>query len=233
VPPLASFHDDETLKLCMTMAAKFDEAGCYGEEINMLERARKADPGLDLTHRLALLYEKEGDYPKALAEYNKELEAAKLTDAAALNGILTGLKKLAGQPLPKATEPLVLNDIGFCLYQKGDYAESERYLRLALEKDRENATAWVNLGLTLAGQNRIDDSLNASQHAVSPAAAYANVAFVLATRLDRLADAKALYRKSLELDPNNQSAHRALTQLEQIEKKEAANATPPPPGKPG
>jgi tetratricopeptide (TPR) repeat protein len=231
--PLAAFHDNETEKLCLTAAARFEDNECWGEAIVQLEKARKANPKLEMSHRLALLYEKEQDYPKALAEYNKELEAAKQNDADVLNGILAGLKKLVGRPLPKSSEPLVLTDIGYCLYLKGDWAESERYLNLALEKDPQNATAWVNLGLTLAAQNRVEDSLNAAQHAIAPAAAYANVAFVQATRLGRLVEAKALYRKALELDPNNQLAQRALTELEQIEKKEAAKSTAPAPGQPG
>jgi tetratricopeptide (TPR) repeat protein len=230
--PLTAFHDGETEKLCLTMAAKFDERGYWGDEIQMLEKARQANPHLDLSDRLADLYEKEADYPRAMAEYNKELEKARQDDAAVLNNILARLKKLLGQPLPKSSEPCVLTSIGYCLYMKGDWGESERYLKQAVEKDPENQKAWVNLGLTLAAQYRVEDSLNALQHVVSPAAAYANAAFVLATRLDRVAEAKVLYHKALELDPHNEQAHRALTELEQIEKKEAANS-PAPPGQPG
>ena len=227
--PLAAFHENQTEMLCLKMADKFEEAGCWGEAIVQLEKARKANPKLDLSERLADLYEKEEDYPKALAEYNKLLETAKQNDADDLNGILAGLKKLMGRPLPKASEPLVLTNIGYCLYLKGDYAESERNLNLALEKDPQNSKTWGDLGLTLAAENRIEDSMNALQHVISPAEAYAAVAFVQWARLGRLAESKSLYRKALELDPNNKQARHALTELEQIEKKEAAKSMSPAP----
>jgi tetratricopeptide (TPR) repeat protein len=229
--PLAAFHDDETEKLCLTAAAKFQENGCFGEAAVQLEKARSANPKLNVSHRLALLYEACEKYPEALAEYNKELEASRQNDADLLNGILVGLKKLAGHAPPKSNQTELLIDIGYCLYLKRDWAESEKYLNQALEADPQNATAWVNLGLTLAGQDRIEESLNASQHAMSESAAYANIAYVQATRLDKLAAAKETYRKALELDPENKVARRALTEVEQIEKKEATlSATPGAPG---
>ena len=215
------------------MAAKFEANDCPGEAIVQLEKARTANPKLNVSHRLALLYEATGHYPQALAEYNKELAAAKQNDADVFNGVLVGMKKLLGRPETKASEANLLNDIGYCLFLKRDWAESEKYLNEALEKNPNNKTAWVNLGLTLAAQNRLEDSLNASQHAVQPSEAYANVAFVQLTRLDKPAEARASYRKALELNPENEVARKALTELDQIEKKEAAKSTAPAPGQPG
>lgn len=233
-PALAYFSDNETEKLCLTAAAKFEENDCPSEAIVQLEKARTANPKLNVAHRLALMYEATGHYPQALAEYNKELAAAKQADADTLNGMFAGMKKLLGRTETKSGEAALLNDIGYCLFLKRDWAESEKYLNESLEKNPDNKTAWVNLGLTLAAQNRLEESLNASQHAVQPSEAYANIAFVQAAKLDKLAEAKESYRKALELNTENQTARAALTQLELIEKKEAAQqAVPPAPGQPG
>jgi tetratricopeptide (TPR) repeat protein len=45
------------------------------------------------------------------------------------------------------------NNLGYSLNQLGQYEESERYLRAAIEIDPERANAFKNLGLALLGQN--------------------------------------------------------------------------------
>jgi tetratricopeptide (TPR) repeat protein len=225
-PPLAAFQKDNTATLYLKAAARFEENKCLGEAAAQLEKARKANSDLDVSYRLARLYEALEKYPEARAEYNNELATARQEDADLLNGILTGLKKMVGRPVEKSRQPDLLNDISYCLYLKGDFAESESCLNQALELKADYAEARGNLGFTLAAQDRIEDSLNAFQHVVNPPAAYFNVAFEQAKH-DKIAEAKESYGKALELDPQNKMARSALTQLEQVEKKEAAlSATP-------
>ena len=225
--PLAHFHDEEAEQLHLSLAAKYEKSGSWGEAAAQLEMARQANPNLDVSYRLALLYENMEQYSQALAEYNKALAAVQERDADQLSGILVGLKKLLGRPLPKSKEPALLNEIGYCLFLKGDWAGSETYLRQSLEKDPQNKRAWVDLGMTLAAENRIEESLDASQHVLSPSEAYGNIAFVQMARLQRFAEARETYKKALTLDPGNEKARRGLTDLEQIEKNEAARAATP------
>jgi tetratricopeptide (TPR) repeat protein len=225
---IAYFYDRDAEKLCLLTAQKYEEHDppCYGEAAAQLEKARTLNPKLNVSLRLAKIYEQLGDYPRALAEYNKELALTKKNDADLLNGILAGLKKMVGQPT-MSNDAFVLNDIGRCLYLKGDWAGSERYLNESLEKNPLLDSAWLNLSLTLAAQNRLEESVNAGQRVVSESDAYANAAFVLLMRVNKFDEAKQAYRKALELNPDNAIARRVLTEMLDGEKKVTA------PGQPG
>ena len=52
--------DDEAERVCLKVAAEMGRNGHPREAIDELERARARDPRLDVTHRLALLYEQTG-----------------------------------------------------------------------------------------------------------------------------------------------------------------------------
>src|SRR5581483_8729227 len=73
--PTATLPDGEAKEACLKVAAQMEANGHPREAIEELERARARDPKLDVSHRLALLYEQTGDYAHALAEYNKVLAA--------------------------------------------------------------------------------------------------------------------------------------------------------------
>jgi Tfp pilus assembly protein PilF len=188
--------DPEAAKLCLAAAAKFEETGHYAEAAAQLEKARSHDPKLEVTHRLALVYEESEDYARALVEYNKELTA-------------------------KPREANLWNDVGVCFYKKRDWAESEKCLRKALELNPQHLYAWGNLGEALAAQGRLDESLQAFQHTVPLPAAFCNVAFVQAS-LGKLTEARATYHKALELEPQNRVALSALAELDKMEEKAIA-----------
>ena len=217
--------DDEAERVCLKVAAEMGRNGHPREAIDELERARARDPKLDVTHRLALLYEQAGDYARALAEYNKEL-AARHAEATAWSRQLFGWITVSTAAL-KQSEANLYNDIGYCLYRKGDWAESAKYLRQALEADPRHATAWNNLGFTLAELGHPEESLDAFRHAVSQSDAYCNLAFVQAKH-GKLAEAGENYRKALELDPQNQKARTAVIELNKVAQRMAGKPAPAP-----
>jgi tetratricopeptide (TPR) repeat protein len=214
----------EAERLCLKVADQLETAGHFREAAAELERARQRNPKLDVTHRLGLLYERAGDYARALAEYKKEMDALH-TDANSVSHYMFGwlTENKGGVRLTTAN---LCNDVGYCLYLKGDWAESEKYLRLALDANPKHPTAWSNLGLTLAAQGNLNESMEAFMHNVTMADAYCNIA-VVQFEQGKLAEAKETFRQALEQDPNNEKADRGLKQLE---KREPAPPAPPTDG---
>jgi Tfp pilus assembly protein PilF len=196
----------KAVALCLQLAGNLERTGHLREAAVQLERARAHNPKLDVGHRLAVLYDRAGEFARAEAEFQRAL-AERPGDAG------------------------LLNDLGYCYYNQGNWAEAERHFRLALEVKADHPRAWVNLGMTLGMQGRHDEGLEAFQKVVSPADAYSNLAFLLMTQGKR-DQAKQAYRRALELDPSKKLARAALAKLEEAERKpksevKAAAATTP------
>ncbi len=94
-----------------------------------------------------------------------------------------------------------LNDIGYCYYNLGNGTRRKNILRQALALNNGHARAWINLGMTLAQEQRTDESLEAFKKVVSPAQAQCNLAFILQTQ-KKLDEAKTAYRLALSLEPD-------------------------------
>lgn len=77
--------------------------------------------------------EQRKDYPAAIGHYKQALEL---------------------EPVGQDVWYFVLNNLGYCHNQLGQFAEGERYCRLAIQVTEERANAFKNLGLALAGQGR-------------------------------------------------------------------------------
>ena len=107
----------------------------------------------------------------------------------------------------------LLNDLGYSHYSRGDWANASAVLAQAVQADPKHKKAWINLGLAQAQLGQFDASFQSFCHAVRPADAHCNVAFVLAAQ-GNLEDAKGQYRQALTLDPGLRLAQQALAQLE-------------------
>src|SRR5262249_57924483 len=103
----------------------------------------------------------------------------------------------------------LLNDLGYSYYNHGDWQEAERWLRKSLAVDSHHQRAWINLGMTLGQQERYDESVEAFGHAVRPAEAHCNLAFILTTQ-GRRQEARQEYEKALALEPGQRLARAAL-----------------------
>jgi len=186
----AELSVQEAAKVQLKLAEDFDRNGRDAEAVVYYEKARAADSHLQgrIGRRLAVLYDRLGNTQQAQAEYKKALKAK-----------------------PRDADLLV--DFGYFYYTRGQWKEAEEQLRAALAVNSKHARAWVNRGLTLAQQNRYDDSVAASEHAVSKAEAQSNLAFILMTQGKR-DEARRAYYQALALDPELPIARKALAKLE-------------------
>jgi Tfp pilus assembly protein PilF len=182
LPPVAS------AKVSLTVAESMETHGQYGAAVDLYERARHNDPSLHVAQRLAPLYDRLGDMPHALAEYQRAIKEN-----------------------PRDAD--VLNSFGYFYYNRGKWSEAEEQLRRALSVSPNHKRAWVNLGLTLGEQGHYVESLEAFRKAVPEADAHSNLAFLLMTQGKR-DEAKQEYRRALELNPKLAIAQKALEKLE-------------------
>jgi Tfp pilus assembly protein PilF len=162
--------------------------GKLDEAIGLYEKARADDPKQkQVCRRIAVLFDTLGDFQRADDEYKKALEL-----------------------YPKDAD--LLNDIGYSYYSRGEWSTAEQRFRDALALKPDHAKAWVNLGLTLAQQQRRDESLGAFEKALPKDQALCNVAFVTAAH-GKSAEAFALYQEALRLNPSNPLAQAATSKL--------------------
>ena len=203
-PPPVELPAKDTAKLCIRTAQYYEKEGRVEDAIKLYEKARLSDPGLagSASRRLAVLYDKFGDFTKSAAEYEAQIAVA-----------------------PQDAE--LLTDYGYSHYCRGDWASAEALLLRAVQADANQKRAWVNLGLAQAQLAKFDESLRSFSNAVRPADAHCNVAFVLASQ-GKTAEAKEQYRLALSLDPSLKVAQVGLNTLEKPKpvdgKPEAPNA---------
>jgi Flp pilus assembly protein TadD len=187
-------------------AAGFDKAGMIDDAITYYQKARQLDPEGQkaVCRRLAVLYDKKGEFIQASTEY-----------------------ELALQLTPN--DPDLHNDLGYSHYLRGDWAKAEEHFAKATKFAPTHKRAWMNRGMALVLLGRSDEGLQCFRKVVSEAEARANLAFLLGAQGQAEA-AKAEYRQALRLAPELQVARAALDSLENPPRE----ATPPPavPAKP-
>jgi Flp pilus assembly protein TadD len=166
VEPLASGsrHEDELLpaheraQVCVETASLMEKDGKIADAIAFYEKARQLHPRIEnLSWKLAVLYDQMGDFDNARREYEKAYKAR-----------------------PRSAD--LCNDIGYSHYNRGNWGEAETWFRKAVDIDGSHERAWTHLGMTLAQQNRTQESLVAFQNVVSEAEAESNLSFVLASQ---------------------------------------------------
>lgn len=189
-PPPVELPAKETARVCLRTAQELEKGGQVEEAVRLYEKARLHDPALApaASRRLAVLYDKAGEFSKSATEYDALLKAK-----------------------PKDAD--LLNDLGYSYYSRGDWATAEGYLAKAVEADPNHKHAWMNLGLAQSQQEKWEESFQSFCKAVRPAEAHVNLGFALATR-GKTAEAKEQYRQALALDPSQKVARSVLAMLE-------------------
>ncbi|MCS6853091.1 MAG: tetratricopeptide repeat protein, partial [Gemmataceae bacterium] len=150
----AELPPHKAAEACLVTAQMLEKHGHEVEAIAEYELARSYNPKLQVSRRLAVLYDRQCDYARAMHEYRQALKQS-----------------------PKDVE--LLNDVGYCCYERGDWAEAEKYLRQAVQLNPSYKRAWVNLGLVLGQQERYDESYQAFAQVLTPAEARSNVGVIL------------------------------------------------------
>ena len=116
--------------------SKLERKGKVKDAIAKYEEARRLDPAAPVAHRLALLYDRQGEVERARSEF-----------------------EIAVKISPRDAQ--LLNDMGYFAFEHGNWSESEKLLRQSLDINSNNERAWVTLGLVLGRQDRYGESYDA------------------------------------------------------------------------
>ena len=133
----------------MAAGSKLERKGKVKEAIAKFEEARRLDPAVPVAHRLAILYDRQGEVERAKAEFEIALKA-------------------------NPRDAQLLNDMGYFACEHGNWSESEKLLRQSLDINSNNERAWVTLGLVLGRQDRYGESYDALAKILSRDEARAN-----------------------------------------------------------
>jgi Tfp pilus assembly protein PilF len=178
-----------SVQACLEAAEALQRRGQENEALARCEEALRQDPGSTrAARRLAVLCDRQGQDERALELYHRLLRDH--PDDATLH-----------------------NDLGYFHYQRGQWADAEKWLRQAVANDPGLARAWVNLGLALGHQGRYPESHEAFARAVGPAEAQSNLGVVLARQGKRAEAAQAL-GQALALDPGLKQARSVLARVQ-------------------
>jgi Tfp pilus assembly protein PilF len=204
--PIKELSPKKAAEVCLAAAKELDAQGHEAEAIALYERARGHNAAVeDISQRLAVLYDRQGNSTKAREEYCKALAES-----------------------PRDAD--LLNDIGYFFYQRGQWDDAEKWLKQAIDSEPKHQRAWTNLGLVYGQQGHYQLSYAAFCKVVSPAAAHSNVGAMLAQNgHHQLAD-QAL-RQALALEPDLQQSHVILAHLETKATNPAATPLPPTAGR--
>ena len=167
----------EAARICLATAETLEQSGYEAEAIVQYEKARQIDPGhQQVSRRLAVLYDRQGNTARALREYELALAAT-----------------------PRDSD--LLNDLGYFHHQRKALPEAEKCYREAVAVNPQHRPAWVNLGVLLADQDRFEESYDAFIKTLTEAEAYSNLGVILAQK-GRAAEADWHLRRALELSPH-------------------------------
>ncbi len=189
-PPPIELPAKQTAQLCLRTAHEYEKNGQTTEAIRLYEKARSLDRKAsgEASRRLAVLYDKVGEFTKSTNEYESLMVAH-----------------------PKDAN--LLNDYGYSCYSRGDWTGAETALLRAVELDPKHKRAWVNLGMAQSQQDKWDESYKSFCQAIKPAGAHCNIAFALAAQ-GKKDEARAQYQQALTLDPSMRVAQSGLARLD-------------------
>ncbi|MGH7172752.1 MAG: tetratricopeptide repeat protein, partial [Gemmataceae bacterium] len=199
----------DAARACLACAEEMEKHGNEVQAILFYEKARHDDPKSKVSRRLAVLYDRQGDFQKAQEEYRKALKKT-----------------------PRDAD--LLNDMGYGYYSRGRWTEAENYLRQALAAQPEHTHSTMNLGLCVGIQGRYDEARQLFTKVVTPAQVECNLAF-LYTINHKWQQARQAYQAALHIDPDIPMARAALAKLEKAEREpskqvQTAQAPPKPEG---
>jgi Flp pilus assembly protein TadD len=144
----------------------------------------------------------------------------KLSEASSLLGVAywrKGLRNLAQTLLETAvridkTDPQNLNNLGYLLYENGDYENATKYFKRAIKLAPGDPLIWNNLGLAQSEREHFDDAYESFARAQGEYEGHLNVA----ARLEHNGSSKKAIKhleKALALKPNSPDVLARLADL--------------------
>ncbi len=177
------------------------------------------------------------DLNAAIAELSSAVSLdPKLAEASSLLGVAYWRKGLRGQARnsfevaakAQKNDPQVLNNLGYLLYETGEYDDAAKYLKRAAKLAPQDARILNNLALTQAERGNYDDAYKAFARALGDYTGHVN----LAVRLQRHGQYKKAIKhleQALALKPNSPEVLARLADLydseDKPEKAQTARAT--------
>src|SRR5215212_3137869 len=161
----------------------------YNEAISELSLAASLDPKLTEAHNLlGVAYDKKGFGERAKESFERAVKMQEDADT--------------------------LNNLGFSLYQNGNYRAAIDRLKRAAKLAPNDERILNNLGLAYCRLGKIDEAYKAFTRATGPLTGNLNTAKML-ERFGREDDAIRYYEAARQIDPNNSFALRRLADLYQ------------------
>ena len=163
--------------------------GRYSEAVSELSTAVSLDPKLTEAHNLlGVAYDKKGFGDRAKDSFERAVKLEEDADT--------------------------LNNLGFSLYQNGNYRAAVDRLKRAAKLAPNDERILNNLGLAYCRLGKIEEAHKAFTRATGPLNGNLNTAKML-ERFAREDDAIRYYEAARQLDPNNTIALRRLADLYQ------------------
>lgn len=163
--------------------------GNYNEAISELSTATSLDPKLTEAHNLlGVAYDKKGFNDRARESFERAVKMEEDADT--------------------------LNNLGFSLYQNGNYRAAVDRLKRAAKLAPQDERILNNLGLAYCRLGKIDEAHKAFSRAMGPLTGNLNTAKML-ERFGREDDAIRYYEAARQIDPMNSLALRRLADLYQ------------------
>ncbi len=200
---LGPLRPEQKADIQLALAITAERQGRTDDAKKMYLEIVKAVPKRsDVHHRLALLHDRKGDCSAAEPFYQQAIRLD-----------------------PNNAE--LHCDLGYSYYLQQRWQEAEASLRRAIAVTPDLSRAHNNLGLLLGRTGRGGEALQEFAAAgSSPAEANANLAYTLALA-DRPDEAKAEFRRALEIDPNLKTARQGLASLDALAARIPAGSTTP------
>jgi tetratricopeptide (TPR) repeat protein len=181
------------------------------------------DPPLKAETRFAAgqLAESQGNWENAVTQYREaiKLNPKHLGAMYRLGGVYVQTKRFdeaieTFQRYVKATNesPQGYNNLAVAYDAAGRFPEAEQAYQAAIAKDPKGQSWRVNYGLMLARRNQPEAAIVQLSSVLPPAAVHYNLGSVCEQQ-GRTEEAKAYYRKALELDPKLRDARARLAVL--------------------
>ena len=163
--------------------------GRYGEAVSELSTAVSLDPKLTEAHNLlGVAYDKKGFGDRAKDSFERAVKLEEDADT--------------------------LNNLGFSLYQSGNYRAAVDRLKRAAKLAPGDERILNNLGLAYCRLGKVDEAYKAFTRATGPVMGNLNTAKML-ERFGREDDAIKYYEAARQIDPANTVALRRLADLYQ------------------
>ncbi len=163
--------------------------GNYNDAISELSTAASLDPKLTEAHNLlGVAYDKKGFNDRARESFERAVKMEEDADT--------------------------LNNLGFSLYQNGNYRAAVDRLKRAAKLAPQDERILNNLGLAYCRLGKIDEAYKAFSRATGPLTGNLNTAKML-ERFGREDDAIRYYEAARTIDPNNSLALQRLADLYQ------------------